>query len=74
MRTIVLLLGALAAFGGMFFIGWAIATPLFFYDLKAATSAVQITQVYSTATYQATVAVGLFLFALLCVVGGRRQS
>ena len=63
MKIIYGLLTAIIMLAGIYFLSQAIATPTL-YNLRTA-SAIQITQVYAEATYQALVSGACFLLAIL---------
>ena len=70
MRVIIGLLGALALLVGIGFGLWSAATPALFPLADA--SAVQITQVYSIASYRALLSIASFLFVLIMLLAGDR--
>jgi len=59
----------LLLFGGVYALARAIELPSNF-DLSGSPSAIQITQVYTEATYRAVLAVGVFAAAITCAVIG----
>lgn len=69
MRTIVGIIGVLAVLAGLYFVvnAWLLPNT---YRLTDA-SAIQMTQLYTMATYQAVLGIACFVFAGLCAVSAR---
>lgn len=72
MRTLVGILAVLSIFAGLYFLATAIATPYLYKTTDW--SAIQMTQLYSMATYNAAVAAACFVFAGLCVITARGMA
>ena len=71
LRSIVQILGVLTLLAGVYFFMNALTIPAR-YTLSAA-SAVQITQVYSEATYNGIMAVAAFTLAGILILGSREE-
>ena len=66
---IALILGVVAFLAGLFFLGFAVATPFMYRSTEL--NAIQATQLYSMTTYYGVVAIACFALAGLCAVATR---
>jgi hypothetical protein len=72
MRTIIALLAVFAALAGLYFLVDAFLMPSNF-QLGGA-NAIQLTQVYTMATYRAVLSIACFAFTGLCIMTSRGMA